>query len=95
MTRSSRCHPNADGVPWPVCAARWGEPDLVVRAPGCINLIGEHTDYNDGFALPMTLPFDTVLAISSDGDPVSGDVTVSSDGFGEAVIDPAADPRVV
>lgn len=65
----------------------------MVRAPGRVNLIGEHTDYNDGFALPMALPFDTVLAISSEGDPSTGDVVVSSDGFGEVTIDPSADPR--
>ena len=31
------------------------EPKLIVQAPGRVNIIGEHTDYNDGFVLPMAI----------------------------------------
>ncbi len=35
---------------------RFGEPPaLVVRAPGRVNLIGEHTDYNDGYVMPLAI----------------------------------------
>lgn len=35
--------------------------ELVFRAPGRVNLIGEHTDYNDGFVLPCAINYDTVI----------------------------------
>ncbi|MBM0492787.1 galactokinase [Aeromonas jandaei] len=38
-------------------------PDLLVRAPGRVNLIGEHTDYNDGFVLPCAIDYETCVAI--------------------------------
>ncbi|GHS86131.1 galactokinase [Synergistales bacterium] len=32
-----------------------GEPELIIRTPGRVNLMGEHTDYNKGYVLPMTI----------------------------------------
>jgi len=39
-----------------------GEPDCMVRAPGRVNLIGEHTDYNDGFVFPIAIDRDIRIA---------------------------------
>ncbi len=39
-------------------------PTLAARAPGRINLIGEHTDYNDGFVLPAAIDRDLALVAS-------------------------------
>ncbi|MGW4434426.1 galactokinase [Streptomyces sp. NPDC004596] len=39
-------------------------PEGVWAAPGRVNLIGEHTDYNDGFVMPFALPHQTTAAVS-------------------------------
>jgi galactokinase len=43
---------------------RFGRRPTVSRAPGRVNLIGEHTDYNDGFVMPAALEFATLVAAS-------------------------------
>ena len=39
-------------------------PATIVKAPGRVNLIGEHTDYNDGFVLPVAINYHTYIALS-------------------------------
>lgn len=46
-------------------------PKIKCFAPGRVNLIGEHTDYNDGFVLPFALPYRTVVV----GDIIEGDIS--------------------
>ncbi|CAM5563621.1 galactokinase [Streptomyces canus] len=46
------------------------EPEGLWSAPGRVNLIGEHTDYNDGFVMPFALPHTAVAAVSRRTDGV-------------------------
>jgi len=42
-------------------------PAWIARAPGRVNLIGEHTDYNQGFVLPMAIEREVLLAAAPNG----------------------------
>jgi galactokinase len=44
------------------------EPSIVVTAPGRVNLIGEHTDYNQGFVLPFAIDRSIMIAASNRDD---------------------------
>ncbi len=39
-------------------------PNIIAQAPGRVNLIGEHTDYNEGFVLPMAIDYYVGVAVS-------------------------------
>ena len=61
------------------------EPEAIVYAPGRVNLIGEHTDYNDGFVLPCAIDYGTAIAFSGDSGSairaVASDYGDDSDSF--------------
>jgi galactokinase len=58
-------------------------PDGVWRAPGRVNLIGEHTDYNDGFALPFAIGAGVCVAAAARDDGV---LALTSRQQGEQVV---------
>ena len=61
---------------------RYGAAPLVCRAPGRVNLIGEHTDYNDGFVMPAAIQYYTYAAASPRADRR---IVVASENLDESV----------
>jgi galactokinase len=60
----------------------FGGTPRIYRAPGRVNLIGEHTDYNDGFVMPVAIQLSTCIAIA----PRSDDkLVVHSENFSQTV----------
>jgi len=55
-------------------------PEAFARAPGRVNLLGEHTDYNDGYVLPTAIPLHTEVALARRDD---GCVVVESEALHE------------
>ncbi|MEB0306131.1 galactokinase family protein, partial [Cryobacterium sp. 10I1] len=64
-----------------------GEPDGLWSAPGRVNLIGEHTDYNDGFVLPFAIDRRTVIALAARSDRLMRVASSFSDEIVEVSLD--------
>jgi galactokinase len=58
----------------------FGSVPRIFRAPGRVNLLGEHTDYNEGFVMPCAIGFSTQVAISPRQDRK---LLIRSEGFSE------------
>ena len=72
----------------------FGSEPFLIRAPGRVNLTGEHTDYNDGFIMPAALEYETRAAVAPRSDRI---LRVHSAKIGETrefdLDDPAPQPK--
>lgn len=63
------------------------DPALIVRAPGRVNLIGEHTDYNDGFVMPLAIDRAVWIALRPAGGRVVRAYSLDFDAWGGFELD--------
>ena len=63
------------------------DPALVARAPGRVNLIGEHTDYNDGFVMPLAIDRAVWIALRRRTDRLVRVYSIDFDGWSEFDLD--------
>jgi galactokinase len=64
----------------------------VIRAPGRVNLIGEHTDYNDGFVLPMAIEPEVRIACRARND---GKMRIASTAFEGQIVELSLQQKIV
>jgi galactokinase len=72
---------------------RYGREPRIFRAPGRVNLIGEHTDYNDGYVLPLAIERETLVAISPRADRTVRVLSLNLQEEREFDLDAPAEPR--
>ncbi len=64
---------------------KFGRPvEFVSRAPGRVNLIGEHTDYNGGFVFPVAINRTVLQAVAANGN--TGEIRLYSSGYDQPVV---------
>lgn len=66
------------------------KPEIAVRAPGRVNIIGEHTDYNDGFVLPMAIGRETMVIARRRSDNLIRAYAANLNRTGEIALDRVA-----
>jgi galactokinase len=71
----------------------YGAEPRIFRAPGRVNLIGEHTDYNGGFVLPMAIDRETAIAVSAREDRKIRAFTFNLEETGEFDLDEEKDRK--
>jgi len=68
-------------------AAQFGyQATHTIQAPGRVNLIGEHTDYNDGFVLPCAIDYQTVISCAKRDDRTVRVIAADYDNQQETVL---------